>query len=180
MTAPNQNNDIDRVLFDRDQITRRLDELALEIAADYDGLPLSVIVVANGSIFFAAELLLRLDMDLELDILPVSSYSGAKRGERITERFVEMKIDVRDRHVLVLDDIFDSGMTLEHVNIRLQAHQPKDLKTCVLLLKQCDRSHDRQPDYFGFNVENEFVVGYGLDFDERYRNLPYIGILNAI
>jgi len=178
MTVADRNNEIDRILFHRDQIVERIDELARQIAEDYGGLPLSVIVLGNGALFFGAELLLRLDMDLELDILPVSSYSGAKRGERITERFVEMKIDVRDRHVLVVDDIFDSGMTMEHVCGRLQEDGPKDLKSCVLLLKECERSHDGVPDYFGFKVENEFVVGYGLDLDERFRNFPHIGVLN--
>lgn len=179
MDATTETVEIDRILFHRDTILKRVDNLAAEIREDYDGLPLSVIVLANGALFFAAELLLRLEMDIELDILSVSSYSGVKRGEQIIDRFVELKIDLCDRHVLVIDDIFDSGMTMRHVYDHLRLGRPKDLKSCVLLVKECERAHAERPDYFGFEVENEFVVGYGLDLNERFRNFPHIGVLSV-
>ncbi len=180
MNDANTKKRIKRILYEREQIVRRVGALAAEIRNDYADRSLSVVVLANGALFFAAELLLQLEMDVELDILSVSSYSGAERGELIIERSNDLKIDLRDRHVLVLDDIFESGNTLKHVFDHLNEAAPRDLKSCVLLLKECEREHDELPDYFGFNVEDEFVVGYGLDFDERYRNLPYIGILDEI
>ena len=168
-----------RTLFDHDRIIARSNELAIQIKKECGDKPLSVIVLANGAIFFAAELLLRLRMDVELDVLAIASYNGMERAETIVDRSDVLKIDLNGRQVLVIDDVFDSGKTIEHVFKRLQKENPAKLKSCVLLLKNCKRDTSLLPDYHGFVIEDEFVVGYGLDYNERYRNLPYVGVLDT-
>lgn len=168
--------DLERVLFDQATILGRLDEIAAQISKDYRDRELTVIAVLNGSLMFMADLLRRIPLPLKLDCLSVASYHGRTEtsGEVI---FKQVAPNVADRHVLVLDDILDSGHTLAAIRDKLQAAKPRSIRSCVLLSKKKSRARSVNADYVGFEIEDEFVVGYGLDFLERYRNLPCIGVL---
>jgi len=168
--------DLERTLFDEPAIQRRLDEIAGQISNDYRDRELTVIAVMNGSLMFMADLLRRIPLPLKLDCLSVASYHGrAEPGGEII--FKQVAPDVAGRHVLILDDILDSGQTLVAVRDKLQQAGPRSIRSCVLLKKKKQRASAVDADYIGFEIEDEFVVGYGLDFMERYRNLPCIGVL---
>jgi len=169
--------DLERVLFDERTVLRRLDELAAEISEDYRDRELTVIAILNGSIIFMADLLRRIPLPLKLDCLSVASYHGGTvtSGE-IVFRQIALP-DVQDRHILVLDDILDSGVTLAAIRDRLSAEQALSVRVCDLLRKVKGRLRPVYADYVGFNIGDEFVVGYGLDYMEQYRNLPCIGVL---
>ena len=169
--------DLERILFNEQTILRRLDEIAAQISADYRERELTVIAVLNGSLIFMADLLRRIPLPLKLDCLSVASYHG---GTQTTGDVVFKQIalpDVAGRHILILDDILDSGVTLAAIAEKLRAAQPLSVKICVLLRKKKIRLRQVQADYIGFDIGDEFVVGYGLDYMERYRNLPCIGVL---
>ena len=170
-------DDLERVLFDEPTILRRLDELAAQISVDYQERELTVIAVLNGSLIFMADLLRRIPLPLKLDCLSVASYHGGTKstGEVVFKQV--MLPDIEGRHILILDDILDSGLTLNAIRRRLEHARPLSIKVCVLLKKRIVRTAPVNADYVGFEIENEFVVGYGLDYMERYRNLPCIGVL---
>lgn len=172
-------DEIQRVLFDEATIAARLDEMAAEITRDLRDRDLTVVAVLNGSVMFSADLLRRLAMPLRLECLSVSSYHGASSTGIVTFNQVRLP-DVAGRFVLLLDDILDTGMTLHAVRDKLmkEAH-PQAVKVCVLLRKDVPRPRELEADYVGFDVPNEFVVGYGLDYMERFRNLPFIGVLSS-
>ena len=169
--------DLERILFDEKTILRRLDELAAQISADYHGCELTVIAILNGSLIFMADLLRRIPLPLKLDCLSVASYHGGLQtsGELIFRQVASP--DVAGRHILLLDDILDSGTTLDAIQERLETASPRSVRICVLLRKTKLRQRAIDADYIGFDIADEFVVGYGLDYMERYRNLPYIGVL---
>ena len=170
-------NDLERVLFDETTILKRLDELAAKIVEDYHDRELTVIAVLNGGLIFMADLLRRIPLPLKLDCLSVASYhGGTKSAGEVVFRQVALP-DVSGRHILLLDDILDSGRTLEAIRRKLEEAHPLSVRLCVLLQKRITRPVPIESDYFGFEIENEFVVGYGLDYMERYRNLPCIGVL---
>jgi hypoxanthine phosphoribosyltransferase len=169
--------DLDRVLFDEATIMSRLDQLAAEISAEYRDRDLTVIAILNGSIILMADLLRRIPRPLKLDCLSVASYHG---GTTTSGEIVFKQIalpDVENRHVLILDDILDSGVTLAAIREKLATRRPLSVKTCVLLRKRKPRRRRVEVDYVGFDIGDEFVVGYGLDYMEQYRNLPCIGVL---
>jgi hypoxanthine phosphoribosyltransferase len=169
--------DLERVLFDETAILRRLDELAARITQDYRDRELTVIAVLNGSLIFMADLLRRIPLPLKLDCLSVASYhGGTKSTGEVVFRQVALP-DVLDRHILILDDILDSGLTLNAIRRKLEEANPRSVRVCVLLEKQIPRAAPIEADYIGFKIGGEFVVGYGLDYMERYRNLPCIGVL---
>jgi hypoxanthine phosphoribosyltransferase len=171
-------NDLKRVLLREEEIAARLDQLAVQITEDYRGKELSVLAVLNGSLMFMADLLRRIPLPLRLDCLRVKSYHGGTVSTGRVEFDHAALPEIDGRHVLVLDDILDSGHTLAAIieTIRSSAH-PLSLKSCVLLRKLKERSRPIEADYVGFDIEDEFVVGYGLDYREHYRNLPLIGVL---
>ena len=172
-------SDLKRVLYREAEIAARLDELAAQITSDYSGKELTVLAILNGSLIFMADLLRRIPLPLQLDCLRVKSYHGGTVSSGRVQFDRESLPLVQARHVLLLDDILDSGNTLDAVveTIRLEG-RPLSLKSCVLLRKTKKRSLPIEADYVGFEIEDEFVVGYGLDYQERYRNLPLIGVLN--
>jgi hypoxanthine phosphoribosyltransferase len=170
-------SDIERVLFDEAAIQKRLDELAAQISSDYHYRQLTVIAVLTGSLMFTSDLLRRIQLPLRLDCLAVVSYHGrAQTTGEVTFKQVGLP-DVAGRDVLIMDDILDTGHTLVAVREQLETAKPRSIRICVLLSKRKRRAREVDADYVGFEVEDEFVVGYGLDFMERYRNLPYIGVL---
>jgi hypoxanthine phosphoribosyltransferase len=169
--------DIERVLFDEAAIHKRLDEMAVQISSDYRDRQLRVIAVLTGSLMFVSDLLRRIPLPLQLDCLAVVSYHGKTQtsGEVI---FKQVGLpDIAGRDVLVLDDILDTGHTLAAIREKLEAIKPRSIRVCVLLSKRKQRARHVDADYIGFEIDDEFVVGYGLDFMERYRNVPYIGVL---
>ena len=176
--AGEMRDEIRAVLFRESTIMSRLDEMAEQVSEDYAGKDLTVVAVLNGSLMFGADLLRRMDMPLRLDCLSVSSYHGASTTGVV--KFNQERLpDVHGRHVLILDDILDSGHTLHAIRDRLQNEtNPLSIKICVLLRKDVPRQRELEADYVGFDIANEFVVGYGLDYMERFRNLPYIGVIS--
>ncbi len=171
-------DDLEKILFREEDILARLDVLAEAITKEYRDKELTVIAVLNGSIIFAADLLRRVPLPLKLDCVSVASYHGGTESTgRVTFDQISMP-DVIGRHVLIVDDILDSGHTLFAIREKLlaQAH-PKSIKACVLLRKIKERAKPAEPDFTGFDIADEFVVGYGLDYQERYRNLRLIGVL---
>jgi hypoxanthine phosphoribosyltransferase len=169
--------DLERVLFDEATILRRLDEIAAQISQDYLERDLTVIAVLNGSLMFMADLLRRIPLPLKLDCLSVASYHGkAQTSGEVVFKQIALP-DVVDRHILILDDILDSGHTLAAIREKLETAGPRSIRVCVLLSKKKQRARSVDADYIGFEIEDEFVVGYGLDYMESYRNLPCIGVL---
>ena len=180
MSKPAKNSpakDLETTLFDEKTIRHRVREIANEINTAYQGRELTVIAVANGAIVFTADLIRELTIPLRLDCIRASSYQDRTTSTTIPRIVNALKLDIEDADVLLIDDILDTGNTLLHVSKTLQAMKPASLKTCVLLDKQMRRTVDIEADFVGFAVPDEFVVGYGLDFAERYRQLPYIGML---
>jgi hypoxanthine phosphoribosyltransferase len=170
-------SDIERVLFDGPAIHKRLEEMAAQITADYSDRELKVIAILTGSLMFMSDLLRRIPLPLRLDCLNIASYHGKSKasGDVI---FKQLSVpDVADRDVLILDDILDTGHTLAAVRRRLETAKPRSIRVCVLLSKRKQRARDVDVDYIGFEIEDEFIVGYGLDFMEQYRNLPYLAVL---
>ncbi len=169
--------DLERVLFNEATILRRLDEIAARISHDYRDRDLTVIAILNGSLIFMADLLRRIPLPLKLDCLSVASYHGGLQtsGEVIFRQIAPP--DVAGRHILLLDDILDSGITINAIREKLQTANPLSIRVCVLLRKIKERARAIDADYVGFDIADEFVVGYGLDYMERYRNLPCIGVL---
>lgn len=171
------NQSIQSVLLDESTILTRLTALAEEITADYQGKDLTTVSILNGSIIFSADLLRRIPLPLQVDGWRASSYAGTESTGKITFGQTNLT-NFKGRHVLLLDDILDTGLTLSAVKDHFIANSgAASVKTCVLLRKDVKRTHAIEANYVGFDIPNEFVVGYGLDYNEKYRNLPFIGIL---
>ena len=168
--------DIVQVLVSQEEIRRRVGELATEMQSDFAGRDLVVVGLLNGTLMFLADLVRGIDLPLRLDFIGVSSYgNGVEPGELVFTK--ELKLDVSNRDILLVDDIIDTGKTLCNVISKLKAMKPRHISSCVLLSKRARREYEIQVDYVGFEIPNEFAVGYGLDFGEKYRNLPSIGVL---
>jgi hypoxanthine phosphoribosyltransferase len=168
--------DVVRVLITDEQIARRVRQLARQIQRDFTGRDLVVVSLLNGTVMFLADLIRHLSLPLRLDFLGVSSYRlGTGSGKLVFTK--ELRLDVRGRDVLLVDDILDTGKTLSRVLPKLRALGPRRIRTCVLLNKKSRRIEKVRANYVGFEIPDFFVVGYGLDFAERYRNLPFVGVL---
>jgi len=167
---------VDRILIHEEQIRKRVLELAREISRDYKGRDLVIVALLNGTVLFLADLIRHLALPLRLDFIGVSSYGqGTRSGELVFTK--ELRLEMRGRHVLLVDDILDTGRTLRRVSAVVRALKPRSLKVCVFLDKKARRTEKVHADYVGFEIPDYFVVGYGLDFAERYRNLPFVGVL---
>ena len=165
------------VLITDEQIARRIKTLAREIERDFRGHETVVVSLLNGTVVFLADLIRHLNVPLRLDFIGVSSYgAGTKSGELVFTK--ELRLDVRGRDVLLVDDILDTGKTLSRVLLKLKALKPRRIKICVLLDKPARRVEKITANYAGFSIPDLFVVGYGLDYAERYRNLPFVGVLH--
>lgn len=169
--------DVARVLISQDRIAARVEELARQITAEHseaDGTHLTIVPILTGAMIFAADLIRHLPMRMKIGLLTVSSYPGRSITSQGANVLTKSIGDLAGRHVLLLDDILDSGSTLRTVRGMLADLAPASLKTCVLLRKPTPGAAQTPVDYVGFDIPNEFVVGYGLDFDDLYRNLPDI------
>ena len=170
-------NDIERVLIDEAVIEKRLDSMAADVVRDFPEGKLLVIILLKGALVFAADLLRRVPHMLEIECLNVASYHGGTESSGKVDFLDRHFPEVTGRRVLLLDDILDTGRTLRAVQDRLLAEGAAEVRTAVLLAKDKTRAEEVQANYIGFDIEDEFVVGYGLDFMGRYRNLPFIGVL---
>ena len=168
--------DIDKVLISEEEIRRRVGELASQVESDFAGRDLVVVGLLTGTLMFLADLVREIDLPLRLDFIGVSSYGDGTESCKLMFT-KELKLDVVNRDVLLLDDILDTGKTLRAVINKLEGMTPRQVRTCVLLSKKARREYDIPADYIGFEISDEFVVGYGLDYAEKYRNLRHIGIL---
>jgi hypoxanthine phosphoribosyltransferase len=173
--------DIARVLLTEEQIHGKIAELGQAIARDYAPRgDLLMVGVLKGCMMFIVDLARAIDMPLALDFIAISSYGSSTESSGVVRLLKDLDTDIADRHVLIVEDIIDSGLTLAYLRSQLERRNPASLRICTLLNKPERRSAevDVTVDYLGFNIPNEFVVGYGLDYGERYRNLPYIGVLD--
>ena len=176
-TSSRWRGEIERVLITEAQLARRVKTLARDIERDFRGRETVVISLLNGTVMFLADLIRHLDLALRLDFIGVSSYGlGTEAGDLVFTK--ELRLDVRDRDVLLVDDILDTGKTMSRVLPKIRALGPRRIRICVLLDKPSRRSEKVKADYVGFKIPDLFVVGYGLDFAERYRNLPFVGVLH--
>jgi hypoxanthine phosphoribosyltransferase len=174
---PRWRKEVERVLITEEQIARRIKILAREIERDFRGRETVVVSLLSGTMMFLADLIRHLNLPMRLDFIGVSSYGvGTETGDLVFTK--ELRLDVRERDVLLIDDILDTGKTMSRVLLKLRALKPRRIKLCVLLDKPERRVEKVKPDYVGFKVPDFFVVGYGLDFAERYRNLPFVGVLH--
>ena len=177
--SPKQNwqNEIERILITEDQIALRVRQLTRQLEVDFEGRDLVIVSLLSGTVMFLADLVRHLSLPLRLDFMGVSSYgAGTESGELVFTK--QLRLDVRGRDVLVVDDILDTGRTMKRVVALLRGHQPRRIKVCVLLEKKARRVEKVRADYVGFQIPDLFVVGYGLDYAERYRNLPFVGVLH--
>ena len=170
--------DIQKILLTEEQIQQRIDELGRVLTAEYEGKNPVVVGVLKGVVVFYADMIRKIKVPCQLEFMRISSYSGTSSTGTMNVR-LDLSEDIRGRHVLILEDIFDTGNSLNYTYNYLMEKQPASLKICTLLDKPERRKEGitLQADYTGFTIPNEFVVGYGLDYNEQYRNLPYIGIL---
>jgi hypoxanthine phosphoribosyltransferase len=169
--------EIAAVLISETSIRRRLHQLSRQIERDFQGRELVVVALLTGTVVFLADLIRHLTLPLRLDCIGVSSYgNGTESRDLIFTR--ELRLDVRGRDVLLVDDILDTGKTMKHALARLARLKPRRVRTCVLLNKPARRVEPVEADYVGFDIPDCFVVGYGLDFAERFRNLPFVGVLH--
>ena len=168
---------IERILLSEDQIRARIQELGQQLTADYREKNPIFVGILKGVVVFFADMIRAIPIDCQIDFMAVSSYGGGTESSGKIQVKKALSADIEDRHVVILEDILDTGLTLRHTVDYLMTKHPASLKICTLLDKPDRRKAEIQADYIGFTVPNLFVVGYGLDFDERYRNLPYIGVL---
>ncbi|MCI5595175.1 MAG: hypoxanthine phosphoribosyltransferase [Lachnospiraceae bacterium] len=167
------------VLLSEEQVDERIAQLGQEISKDYEGKEIHLICILKGGVFFACELAKRISVPVSLDFMSVSSYGNSKESSGIVKIVKDLDEGLENKHVLIVEDIIDSGKTLNHLIPMLYARKPKDIKLCSLLSKPDRREVEVKIDYLGFEIPDAFVVGYGLDYAQKYRNLPYIGVIES-
>jgi hypoxanthine phosphoribosyltransferase len=169
---------VGEILIDSDALRSRVAELGEEISAAYEGKDLLLIGVLKGAVFFMADLMRHLTVPCEVDFMAISSYGAATDSSGIVRILKDLDINIEGRNVLVVEDIIDSGLTLSYLMRNLESREPASLEICALLTKPDRREIDVPVRWIGFEIPNRFVIGYGLDFAERYRNLPYVAVLS--
>jgi hypoxanthine phosphoribosyltransferase len=169
---------VGEILIEQDELQRRIAELGDELSRDYAGRDLLLIGVLKGAVFFMADLMRRLTIPCEVDFMAISSYGAATDSSGVVRILKDLDINIEGRHVLVVEDIIDSGLTLSYLMRMLESREPASLEICALLTKPERREIEVDVRYTGFEIPNRFVIGYGLDFAERYRNLPYVAVLH--
>ncbi|MCR4805188.1 MAG: hypoxanthine phosphoribosyltransferase [Clostridia bacterium] len=166
--------DFSEVLISREQLQTRVEELGRQISEDYKGEELFLIGILKGSVPFMADLMRAISLDVEMDFMSVSSYGGGTTTSGVVRILKDLDSDIAGRNVLIVEDIIDSGLTLAYLKEYLAKRNPKSIRIVTMLSKPARRKADIEADYTGFVVEDRFIVGYGLDIDQKYRNLPYI------
>ncbi len=166
-----------RVLLSEEEVDRRIREMGEKISRDYDGRQVHLICVLKGGVFFTCELAKRISVPVSLDFMSVSSYGNDTKSSGVVKIVKDLDESIENKDVLVVEDIIDSGRTLSYLLENLRRRNPASLKLCTLLDKPERRVTEVEVDYTGFEIPDEFVVGYGLDYSQKYRNLPYIGVI---
>jgi hypoxanthine phosphoribosyltransferase len=169
---------VQKVLIDEQSLRNRIAELGADISSDYAGKDLLLVGVLKGAVFFMADLMRHLSIPCEVDFMAISSYGASTDSSGVVRILKDLDINIDGRNVLVVEDIIDSGLTLSYLMRTLEARSPASLEVCTLLAKPTRREIDVPVRYTGFEIPNEFVIGYGLDYAERYRNLPYVAVLD--
>jgi hypoxanthine phosphoribosyltransferase len=167
------------ILVQSDDLQRRVSALGDEITRDYEGKDLLLICVLKGAVFFLSDLMRRIDLPCEVDFMAVASYGDATESSGVVRILKDLDAPIEGRHVLIVEDIVDSGLTLEYLLRNLLGRGPASLEVCALLTKPARRKTQIQAKYVGFEIPNRFVIGYGLDHAERHRNLPYVAALDS-
>jgi hypoxanthine phosphoribosyltransferase len=171
-------NDIEKILISEDQIKKRLKELGEKITADYNGKDKFLLVgVLKGAVIFMSDLIRQIELPLQVDFMAVSSYGASTESSGVVRILKDLEENVEGKNLLIVEDIIDSGLTLSYMYSILKSRKPASIKICTLLDKPSRRRVDIKVDYLGFEIPDYFVVGYGLDYNEKYRNLPYICVL---
>ena len=165
---------IGRTVVDEQELQQRIRDLGKEIAGDYDDHPPLLVGILKGAFMFMADLARAIDLPVEFDFMAVSSYGSATRTSGVVRIMKDLDLDLTDRHVLIVEDIVDSGLTLAYLSKNLRARGAASLEVCALLVKEGLQKVETELKYVGFRIPPDFVIGYGLDVDERYRNLPFI------
>jgi hypoxanthine phosphoribosyltransferase len=168
---------LEKVLFTEEQILERVTELGRELSRDYDGKNPLFICVLKGAVMFMADLVKRVEVPMEMDFMATSSYGAASKSSGVVRILKDLERPVEGRHVIIVEDIVDTGLTLTHLKEMLLHRRAASVRIVTLFDKPEGRAVNITPDYSGFVVPNEFIVGYGLDYAEQYRNLPYVGVL---
>ena len=168
---------IGEILVPAEDLERRVRELAKEVSRDYEGKDLVLIGVLKGAVFFLADLMRHLEVPCEVDFMAISSYGSATRSSGVVRILKDLDAVIEGRDILIVEDIVDSGLTLQYLLRNLAGRDPRSLEVCALLIKPERRKVDLRTRYVGFEIPNKFVIGYGLDHAERYRNLPYVAAL---
>ncbi len=169
---------VGEVLIEEESLRARIAELGEEISSFYDGRDLLLIGVLKGAVFFMADLMRHLTVPCEVDFMAISSYGAQTDSSGVVRILKDLDINIEARNVLVVEDIIDSGLTLSYLMRNLESREPASLEVCALLTKPARREIEVPVRWIGFEIPNRFVIGYGLDFAERYRNLPYVGVLS--
>jgi hypoxanthine phosphoribosyltransferase len=170
---------VGEVLIDEETLSARVAELGAEVASDYDGRDLLLIGVLKGAVFFMADLMRHITVPCEVDFMAISSYGDSTDTSGIVRILKDLDINIEGRDVLVVEDIIDSGLTLSYLMRNLESREPASLEVCALMTKPSRRQIEVPVRYIGFEIPDRFVVGYGLDLAERYRNLPYVAVLSS-
>ena len=178
MTQTELEQAVGEILIEADVLQARIGELGAEISADYAGRDLLLVGVLKGAVFFMSDLMRHLTIPCEIDFMAISSYGDSTDSSGVVRILKDLDINIEGRDVLVVEDIIDSGLTLSYLLRNLESREPRSLEICALLTKPDRREIDVPVRYVGFEIPNRFVIGYGLDFAERYRNLPYVGVLD--
>ena len=168
---------VGEILVQPDELSRRVRELGRQISADYAGRDLLLVGVLKGAVFFLSDLMRHIDVPCEVDFMAVASYGSATDSSGVVRILKDLDVALEERHVLIVEDIIDSGLTLQYLLRSLGARNPASIEVCALLTKPERRKVELEPRYVGFEIPNRFVVGYGLDYGERYRNVPFVGTL---
>ncbi len=170
-------NDIASILISREELESKTKELGKQISDEYKGKDLVIICVLKGGIMFTTDLVKEITLPLEMDFMAISSYGASTSTSGVVRIIKDLETDIKGKDILIVEDIIDSGLTLKYLKELLKGREPSSIKICTLLSKPARRQENVHIDYKGFDIPDEFVIGYGLDFAEKYRNLPYIGIL---
>ena len=173
-------NDVDKILLTEEEIKARVKELGQQITKDYEGKSLLLIGILKGSVPFMADLMRRIDTDVEIDFMSVSSYGSTTKSSGVVRILKDLDHSIEGKNVLIVEDIVDSGLTLSYLKKVLLGRKPASLRVCTMLDKPSRRKVEFTPDYCGFEVEDKFIVGYGLDYDQKYRQLPYISWIKEV
>jgi hypoxanthine phosphoribosyltransferase len=168
---------VGEILVQPDELSRRVRELGRQISDEYAGRDLLLVGVLKGAVFFLSDLMRHIDVPCEVDFMAVASYGSATDSSGVVRILKDLDVALEGRHVLIVEDIIDSGLTLQYLLRSLGARNPASIEVCALLTKPERRKVELEPRYVGFEIPNRFVVGYGLDHGERYRNLPYVAVL---